>query len=396
MTTIGYGDITPSSHSPQETGITIMVEILGTTIFAYVVGCLVSIITNLSMGPKIRKQNLLYLNHYLRDFTCTLPFRRSLRLHYLFRQRIRSVFDETSLLNQMPPDLRVIVFEYINGKYREAIPLLSLLEAQTRGAFALIMPRLRPFCFSKGDAVFHPMLGVSREIFFIEQGRIDVRTFRSDKASLETLETSPKRTATKRMTSGDLDAKGFSESKFESTDESADFEGGYRLHNEDVASRHGRGDFLGEVPLLIPDSVQFELKVEVRAAEPQTQVFSLSRQDYCALQGTFPQITKQLDILLQGAFEANFQQWVQITSKDFDYESMIRQDLCFEPTWARVAERRRQFSSGMFGSLDSLEEENSQENASQFTASGLPPASPRESAVEDPVFGATLNRTPIP
>lgn len=62
MTTIGYGDITPNARATPEIVVTIVTEVMGTTIFAYVVGALVGIIVNFNPGAKMRKQNMQFLN----------------------------------------------------------------------------------------------------------------------------------------------------------------------------------------------------------------------------------------------------------------------------------------------------------------------------------------------
>jgi hypothetical protein len=52
---------------------------------------------------------------YLGDIPCRYSFRRSLRLHFLHRQAVRSVFNEPELLGHMPPELRIAVAHEIHG-----------------------------------------------------------------------------------------------------------------------------------------------------------------------------------------------------------------------------------------------------------------------------------------
>jgi hypothetical protein len=111
---------------------------------------------------------------YLDDFRCTLSFRRCMRSHFLFREKVKSVLDENELLGLMPPEMRFEVIEFINGDSMKSFPLLAGLEAQMRGAylvkenmylyrnkispyiysyilgaFSVILPKLNPYCFRK-------------------------------------------------------------------------------------------------------------------------------------------------------------------------------------------------------------------------------------------------------
>jgi hypothetical protein len=89
-------------------------------------------------------------------------------------------------------------------------------------------------------------------------------------------------------------------------------------------TRYGAGDVCGEVPLLLPGSVHFCLKVEVRAASSLVHAYGLQRLDYATLAAQFPHLTALLAGLLGAAFEANFGSWVTVTApKDFDYEDMV-------------------------------------------------------------------------
>ena len=64
--------------------------------------------------------------------------------------QVKSVFDETDILLQLAPDLRISILAAIHGPVTLLrLPAICSLEASQRGAVSLIMPRLRPYCFSK-------------------------------------------------------------------------------------------------------------------------------------------------------------------------------------------------------------------------------------------------------
>jgi uncharacterized membrane protein len=75
MTTIGYGDISPDSGSIHEIILTIIGEVLGTTLFAYVIGALIHLIKDFDPGRRMRTQNLLFLNQvYIFVCVCVCVF----------------------------------------------------------------------------------------------------------------------------------------------------------------------------------------------------------------------------------------------------------------------------------------------------------------------------------
>ena len=71
----------------------------------------------------------------------------------------------------MDPALRVSVVTAVHGHasvQRSAV--LCSLEAQWRGGFALLLPCLQPYTWSRGDALFHPVLGAQRSLVFLTRG----------------------------------------------------------------------------------------------------------------------------------------------------------------------------------------------------------------------------------
>ena len=316
-----------------------IVEVLGTTIFAYVVGSLVGIIVNLNPGVKMRRQNMQFLNQYLTDFQSTLSFRRSLRLHSLFRLKIESVFNESDLLAAMPPDLRQQTNLFIHGPELLSLPSLCLLEAHARGAFTVLLPLLRPYCFSNGDAVIHPMLGTQRECFFVSKGTLTCTPYvhaaapsSSSKQRQWDAPVPPPLLASRNdpvRESGierSLEEQEKNKGQNVSKNSGDGDRGGARDAEEGWVRRYRAGDVVGEVPMLLPDGMNFTLKVEVRAASSIVHAFGLQRLDYATLSAQFPDLATVLAGCLGEAFEANFTDWVNITSpKDWSYEDIVEE-----------------------------------------------------------------------
>jgi hypothetical protein len=62
MTTIGYGDISPSPYASAEIGFGIFGEVLGTMVFAYVIGSVVVLILNFDPAANLRAESISKLN----------------------------------------------------------------------------------------------------------------------------------------------------------------------------------------------------------------------------------------------------------------------------------------------------------------------------------------------
>ena len=148
-----------------------LLDQIKTTIFAYVVGELVSVILQLDPADSKRKQQLRSLNQYLYDFSSTRCLRRSVRLHVLHSTKFRSVFDERQFLPEMPPELRIQVLNFTHASAMLNLPVICAFEEKIRGAFSVLMQRLRPYHFSGGDSVVHPVIGQVRELFFVTNGK---------------------------------------------------------------------------------------------------------------------------------------------------------------------------------------------------------------------------------
>jgi uncharacterized membrane protein YgcG len=303
MTTIGYGDITPNPKATHELVVTILAEVIGTTVFAYVVGALVGIIVNLDPGAKMRRQNLQYLNQYLNEAQNTFGFRRCLRLHLLFRQKVQSVFSEQALFAQMHPELRGLVMGVVHGQVAiPRLPELCAVEADLRGTLTVVLPRLRPYCYSIDDAVLHPMLGAHREMFFLTSGTVAVETFVD-------------------VASGKRRKKRGAPSPAEDETKSPDGSGGFP-RAAPFAKRYTAGESFGEVLALLPDDVHFVLKVEARCTSTLAQAFGLPRAELQSLQATYPLLHSAL--CAHTPFEANFPHWVEVVApRSFNYEAMV-------------------------------------------------------------------------
>jgi len=106
MTTVGYGDVSPSSENSGGLMVTIVSQVLGTMIFAYVIGILVGIVTNLDAAKRHVQAEKSYLDDFLaeiHDISATSELLLRVRRNHHHVLTVSGVFDEQRIIDIIPP-----------------------------------------------------------------------------------------------------------------------------------------------------------------------------------------------------------------------------------------------------------------------------------------------------
>mmetsp|Transcript_27390 Transcript_27390/g.89649 ORF Transcript_27390/g.89649 Transcript_27390/m.89649 type:complete len:686 (+) Transcript_27390:150-2207(+) len=104
MSTIGYGDIVPTRT--EERTYIIIAMMVGTSVFAYVVGSVCGIVANMDKKNTEFYELLDNLNNFMKETNLPVDLRLRLRAYFRYRRRNTSVEDWHMLLNLMSPALR--------------------------------------------------------------------------------------------------------------------------------------------------------------------------------------------------------------------------------------------------------------------------------------------------
>merc|ERR1719240_823314 len=262
-------NVSPNTRYRPSVTVTILSEVMGTTLFAYVIGNLVAIVLNLDPGERNRKMQVNYLNDYGRALQLLKPLRMQLPRHYNYRLKFKSVFAEDQLLADLPPHVRNPAMLFLHRGTLPFLPLFCQLEGQFLGALAIIMPKLRPSCYGLGDIVNGPDIN-AREWVFVLSGAITVTPVKPPADALG-----------RSMSSLLLPDNGASLGIGLGGDVSGTAPEG-RLENTDQpVERFKPGSYLGEATIHMPDSVPFTLLVECKCVVPFTNVLMLTPWSTC-------------------------------------------------------------------------------------------------------------------
>jgi hypothetical protein len=165
MTTVGYGDITPTND--LERFYTVAVMIVGATVFGYIIGS----IAELSSGREDAISAKLCvlrdycdergLNHRTQSF--------SVRHYAFWYQEMTPLHDEPKILHELSPALRKEVLLYI---HRHVIRSIALFNRPLPDWFVATTVRLlEPQAFNPGcDIIGQNEAGMYQDIIFVQEG----------------------------------------------------------------------------------------------------------------------------------------------------------------------------------------------------------------------------------
>ena len=169
MTTVGYGDLTPQTGTERTYSIIVM--ILGATVFGYIVGNVSQMVGRLDVGAVRQREQLARIKNYMIEQDLPRHMRVRIERFFEFYYQRTSIFDETRILRDLPPVLRRNVVIHINKNLlRRFRGFFTGVKDELKMA---ILIALRPsFCqqfsclYSLGDG--------ATEIYFLQSGSIQI------------------------------------------------------------------------------------------------------------------------------------------------------------------------------------------------------------------------------
>src|SRR5690606_19486899 len=119
MSTVGYGDVTPSSSSTGELAAAMVAQIISTTLYAYIVGTIVSLILNLSPRERAEKKQRRMFTEYMKAVGVLPQIQKTAFRQFAVGLQFKSMYHEQEILNGLPTHLRARCFTFL---YRSYLP----------------------------------------------------------------------------------------------------------------------------------------------------------------------------------------------------------------------------------------------------------------------------------
>jgi len=168
LTTIGYGDITPSSN--PEILYVVIIELLGAGMYGLVIGNIANLIANIDVAKSQYKEKLEKINAFLKYRSIPTALQRKINDYYNYLWESRRGYDESSVLEDLPDALKVSVSLYLSKEIIEKVPIF---EKASDDLIRDIIMNLEPVVFTPSDhIVTSGELGF--DMFFISRGSVDV------------------------------------------------------------------------------------------------------------------------------------------------------------------------------------------------------------------------------
>ncbi len=170
LTTVGYGDVTPVNNA--QTLYVIGVMIIGVGVYAYIIGNIASIVTNIDpvraryLEQRERMTGFMHYRHLPR------ALQHRVREYYDYLWEQRRVFDETKILKELPPSLHLEVSLFLK---RDLIENVSLFQGASDAFIREVALELESVVFTPGDLIIKAGERGS-DMFFISQGTVEILT----------------------------------------------------------------------------------------------------------------------------------------------------------------------------------------------------------------------------
>lgn len=170
MTTVGYGDITPIRAA--EYVLAIFVMLLGASIFAFIVGNIASLFSNLDSAKVSHWNRLEAVTQYLRHRNVPHELNTRVRNYYEYMWARRRGLKEDVFLNDLPEPLKLDILLDLTRELLDKVPLFKYSSLTLRN---MLLMALRLETYAPEDEIVREGK-VGEEICFISQGKAEITT----------------------------------------------------------------------------------------------------------------------------------------------------------------------------------------------------------------------------
>lgn len=168
LTTVGYGDITPTTNT--ELFYTMLTMILGVGVYGYVIGNVAGVLANIDPARVRHRELVGKVTAFMRYRGMPSRLQRRILDYYEYLWEKRLGYDESAAISGLPPTLRTEVSLFLNRDIIQKVPLFRGTSEEFIRAIALGM---RPVIFVPGDYIMRAG-EQGEEMYFISKGTVEV------------------------------------------------------------------------------------------------------------------------------------------------------------------------------------------------------------------------------
>jgi len=168
LTTVGYGDV--ALKRPWERTYASFCMVVGAVMFAYTVSNVAQLVREFDAGSTAIREKMDAINQYMSYRALPSELQSRIRKYYSFYWSRQSVFNESSILNQLPSHLRREVTLFLHKDMISKVPVFQDADSSFIAALVTV---LAPLQAAPGDYV--AVAGeVGLEMFFIDFGHVAI------------------------------------------------------------------------------------------------------------------------------------------------------------------------------------------------------------------------------
>ena len=164
MSTIGYGDVTPTNT--EERFFVILAMLIGTSVFAYVVGSVCGIVASMDKKSNEHHERMDTLNAMSREMQVGDELQMRLRDYFRYRHTSTNIEEWFELLELMSPSLRGEVALKQCGSWINNVPFFH---GAPDGFIVDIALKLKTETFPQGEEIVHAGQ-ISTKMYIVERG----------------------------------------------------------------------------------------------------------------------------------------------------------------------------------------------------------------------------------
>lgn len=168
LTTIGYGDITPKTN--VQTIYTMCIMLVGAGAYGYLVANIASILANTDILRTQFIDKIQKINTFMRYKKIPNEMQKAILDYYDYIWKNRKGYDESQILKELPPSLRMKVSIHLNSDLVRKVPILK---NASDDLISKIIVNLVPVVYMKGDFIFRKG-DTAHHLYFISKGQVEI------------------------------------------------------------------------------------------------------------------------------------------------------------------------------------------------------------------------------